>query len=133
MTEPAAILHRSLPENVYLLLRRKILNNEFEAGRRLIESAIALELGVSRSTVREALRQLSGDGLVDISPRRHSFVTRMSHEDIRDACYARFVLEAGAARCIGDAIRGAIGGEVSGQGLVLACTELGCERLPAAS
>jgi DNA-binding GntR family transcriptional regulator len=102
MTEPAAMLHRSLPENVYLHLRRKILNNEFQAGQRLIEATIALELSVSRSTVREALRQLSGDGLVDISPRRHSFVTRMSYEDIRDACYARFVLEAGAARCIGD-------------------------------
>jgi DNA-binding GntR family transcriptional regulator len=103
MTESAAILHRSLPENVYLLLRRKILNNDFEAGQRLIEATIALELGVSRSTVREALRQLSHDGLVEISPRRHSFVTRMSYEDIRDACYARFVLEAGAVRSVGDA------------------------------
>jgi DNA-binding GntR family transcriptional regulator len=102
MTDPAAILHRSLPENVYLLLRRRILNNELEAGQRLIEASLALELGVSRSTVREALRQLSVDGLVDISPRRHSVVTRMAYEDIRDACYARFVLEAGAVRSVGD-------------------------------
>jgi DNA-binding GntR family transcriptional regulator len=100
MTDPALVLHRSLPEAVYLLLRRKILNNEFVAGQRLIEAPLAEEFGVSRSTVREALRQLSVDGLVDISPRRHSVVTRMSYQDIRDACYARFVLEAGAARCI---------------------------------
>jgi DNA-binding GntR family transcriptional regulator len=100
MSELAAVLHRSLPESVYLLLRRKILNNEFAAGQRLIEASLALELGVSRSTVREALRQLSTEGLVDISPRRHSVVTRMSYEDIRDACYARYVLEAGAARCV---------------------------------
>lgn len=102
MTDPATVLHRSLPENVYLLLRRRILNNEFQAGQRLIEMNLAEELGVSRSTVREALRQLSVDGLVDISPRRHSVVTRMAYEEIRDACYARFVLEAGAARSIGE-------------------------------
>ncbi|NUO59328.1 MAG: GntR family transcriptional regulator [Hamadaea sp.] len=102
MTDPATVLHRSLPENVYLLLRRRILNNDFTAGQRLIEMNLAEELGVSRSTVREALRQLSVDGLVDISPRRHSVVTRMAYEEIRDACYARFVLEAGAARSIGE-------------------------------
>ncbi len=100
MSELDTVLHRSLPESVYLLLRRKILNNEFEAGQRLIEAGLAVELGVSRSTVREALRQLSTEGLVDISPRRHSVVTRMSFVDIRDACYARYVLEAGAARCV---------------------------------
>jgi DNA-binding GntR family transcriptional regulator len=100
MSELDTVLHRSLPESVYLLLRRKILNNEFAAGQRLIEAGLAVELGVSRSTVREALRQLSTEGLVDISPRRHSVVTRMSFVDIRDACYARYVLEAGAARCV---------------------------------
>ena len=100
MSDPASFLHRSLPEAVYLELRRKILNNEYEAGQRLIEAPLAEDLGVSRSTVREALRQLSVDGLVDISPRRHSVVTRMSYEEIRDACYARFVLEAGAARLL---------------------------------
>lgn len=100
MTEPAAVLHRSLPDSVHLLLRRRILNNELKAGQRLVETAIALELQVSRSTVREALRQLSAEGLVEISPRRHSVVTRMSYEEVRDACYARFVLEAGAVRCV---------------------------------
>ncbi|WP_212823036.1 GntR family transcriptional regulator [Catellatospora sp. TT07R-123] len=102
MTNPATVVHRSLPENVYLLLRRRILNNELPAGQRLIETNLAEELGVSRSTIREALRQLSFDGLVDISPRRHSVVTRMAYEDIRDACYARYVLEAGAARSVGE-------------------------------
>jgi DNA-binding GntR family transcriptional regulator len=100
MSDPASFLHRSLPEAVYLELRRKILNNEYEAGQRLIEAPLAEELGVSRSTVREALRQLNVDGLVEITPRRHSVVTRMSYEEIRDACYARFVLEAGAARLL---------------------------------
>jgi GntR family transcriptional regulator, rspAB operon transcriptional repressor len=96
------VTHLSLPESVHRLLRRRILNNELGAGTRLVEANLALEFGVSRSTVRQALVQLSQEGLVEISPRRHSVVTRMSYAEIDDACYARFVLEEGAARAVAD-------------------------------
>ena len=96
----AALEHLSLPETVHRLLRRRILNNEIVSGSRLVEANIALELGVSRSTVRQALRQLALEGLVEISPRRHSVVTRMSYAEIEDACYARYVLEEGAIRAV---------------------------------
>ncbi|MBB5957203.1 DNA-binding GntR family transcriptional regulator [Saccharothrix tamanrassetensis] len=92
--------HRSLPDSVHRLLRNRILNNELPAGTRLVEMSIAAELGVSRSTVRLALTRLADEGLVEISPRRHSTVTRLSHEDIQDACYARYVLEEGAVRAV---------------------------------
>ncbi len=92
--------HVSLPSSVHRVLRRRILNNELGAGTRLVEANLALELGVSRTTVREALRQLAQEGLVEIFPRRHSVVTRMSYAEIDDACYARYVLEAGAMRAI---------------------------------
>jgi DNA-binding GntR family transcriptional regulator len=97
------VLHRSLPESVHDLLRRRILNNELGAGTRLVEANLALEFGVSRSTIRVALRQLAQEGLVDIAPRRHSTVTRMSYGDVKDACYARYVLEEGAMRAVPDA------------------------------
>jgi DNA-binding GntR family transcriptional regulator len=90
--------HLSLPDTVRLALRRKILNDELPAGTRLVEAGIAEDYGVSRATVRQALRDLANEGLVDISPRRHSMVTRMSPEDIQDICYARCVLETAAAR-----------------------------------
>ena len=90
--------HLSLPDTVRLTLRRRILNDELPAGTRLVEAGIADEYGVSRATVRQALRDLQTEGLVDISPRRHSMVTRMSAEDIHDICYARCVLETAAAR-----------------------------------
>lgn len=90
--------HLSLPDTVRLALRRKILNDELPAGTRLVEAGIAEEYGVSRATVRQALRDLSNEGLVDINPRRYSMVTRMSTEDIQDICYARCVLESAAAR-----------------------------------
>jgi len=92
--------HQSLPESVRDALRRQILNDELPAGARLVEATIAADLGVSRATVREAMRGLASEGLVEIAPRRHSIVTRMSAEDADDVCFARYVLEAGIAKSL---------------------------------
>lgn len=92
--------HLSLPDTVRLNLRRRILNDELPAGTRLVEGNLAAELGVSRATIRQAMRELSAEGLIEISPRRYSLVTRMSAQDAQDVCYARYVLEAGAAKQI---------------------------------
>ena len=94
------VRHLSLPDSVYRALQRRILNNDLAAGTRLIESSLAAEMGVSRSTLRVALGRLAHEGLVDISPRRQSVVTRLSKEEIGDACYARYVLEQGAMQAI---------------------------------
>ena len=91
------IRHLSLPDAVRLTLRRRIINNELPEGTRLLEAQLAEEFGVSRTTLRSALRDLKNDGLVEISPRRGAFVARMDPSDIRDICFARYVLEAGAA------------------------------------
>lgn len=95
--------HLRLPESIYQLLRRRILNNDLGAGTRLVEMNLAADLGVSRSTIGLALGWLSQEGLVEIRPRGHSFVTRMSHEEIDDAYYARYILEEGALRAVADA------------------------------
>jgi DNA-binding GntR family transcriptional regulator len=89
--------HASLPEAVHDELRRRILNNEFAAGERLVESKIAEEFGVSRTTLRSALRDLASENLVEVTKRRGCFVARMDASEVRDSCFARFVLEAGAA------------------------------------
>jgi DNA-binding GntR family transcriptional regulator len=101
--------HLSLPETVRRDLRRRILNDQLPAGTRLVEGNLAAELGVSRATIRSAMRELAAEGLIEISPRRHSVVTRMSAEDARDVCYARYVLELGAARQITPQRRGELG------------------------
>lgn len=101
--------HLSLPEVARRNLRRRILNDELPAGARLVENTLAVELGVSRATIREAMRQLAAEGLIEIQPRRQSVVTRMSAADARDVLYARYVLEAGAARQIRPAARPALG------------------------
>src|SRR5215475_15345029 len=85
--------HVSLPEAVGKALRHRILNNEIPAETRLVEANLAAEFGVSRATIRDAMRSLQAEGLIYIVPRRYSVVTRMSHSDAEDVCFARYVLE----------------------------------------
>jgi DNA-binding GntR family transcriptional regulator len=89
----AILEHVSLPEAVGRALRHRILNNELPAETRLVEANLAAEFGVSRGTIRDAMRGLQAEGLIAIVPRRYSVVTRMSQTDAEDVCYARYVLE----------------------------------------
>jgi DNA-binding GntR family transcriptional regulator len=89
----AILEHVSLPEAVGRALRHRILNNELPAETRLVEANLAAEFGVSRGTIRDAMRSLQAEGLIAIVPRRYSVVTRMSDEDREDVCFARYVLE----------------------------------------
>ena len=90
--------HVSLPEAVGKALRRRILNNELPAETRLVEANLAAEFGVSRGTIRDAMRSLQAEGLIAIVPRRYSVVTRMSLADAEDVCFARYVLEDGSVQ-----------------------------------
>ncbi|MGD0054317.1 MAG: GntR family transcriptional regulator [Acidimicrobiales bacterium] len=94
--EARVIAHVPLPDAVYAVLRRRILNNEFAAGERLVESRISEEFGVSRTTLRSALRELANENLVEISNRHGCYVARMDLDEIEDTCFARFLLEASA-------------------------------------
>lgn len=85
--------HVSLPEAVGKALRHRILNNEIPAETRLVEANLAAEFGVSRATIRDAMRSLQAEGLIAIVPRRYSVVTRTSPEDAEDVRFARYVLE----------------------------------------
>jgi DNA-binding GntR family transcriptional regulator len=90
--------HVSLPEAVGKALRRRILNNELPAETRLVEANLAAEFGVSRGTIRDAMRSLHAEGLIAIVPRRYSVVTRISPGDAEDVCFARYVLEDGSVQ-----------------------------------
>ena len=90
--------HLSLPEAVGKALRHRILNNELPAETRLVEANLAAEFGVSRGTIRDAMRSLHAEGLIAIVPRRYSVVTRMSPGDAEDVCFARYILEDGSVQ-----------------------------------
>ncbi|QNK82147.1 GntR family transcriptional regulator [Nakamurella sp. PAMC28650] len=100
--------HLSLPESVHEVLRSRILNNELPAGTPLVEIPLAEEFGVSRTTVRAALRELQTERLIEVLPRRGTFVTRMSAEDVTEACYARFVLESSGLAEVWESARAAL-------------------------
>lgn len=79
-------------------LRRRITEGAFQPGQRLNELALASELGVSRSPIREALLQLAAEGLATVVPYKGTFVTRLRKQGLRDLLDFRVALEQFAVR-----------------------------------
>ena len=88
----------SLSGRVFSKLREDILSGRYKDREELREVAIATDLGVSRTPVREALRQLELEGLVQIIPNRGAFVSAISAEDVHDIYMIRARLEGLCAR-----------------------------------
>jgi DNA-binding GntR family transcriptional regulator len=82
----------------YTEIRNRILNAEYEPGAALSEYQIAASLNVSRTPVREALKQLEQEGLVRSLPQRGVFVTDITVSDIDEIYQIREQLETFAAR-----------------------------------
>ncbi len=87
----------SVGQDVYDRLRTAVLDCTFLPGMALSEQAVSDELGVSRAPVREAFRQLTGEGLLEVLPQRGTFVSRLSRARIADAIFVREVIECRAA------------------------------------
>lgn len=82
-----------LREQVVTVVRDAILGFRLQPGQRLIERELVEQLGVSRTTVREVLRQLEVEGLVTVVPQRGAVVTALSEEDAADLYEMRACLE----------------------------------------
>lgn len=78
---------------VYEYLKNAIIMNEFKPGTPLVELEISETLRVSRSPIREALRQLEVEGLVFSIPARGSFVSPLTPYDLEEIYELRSVLE----------------------------------------
>lgn len=88
----------SLTEKVYQNLRSDILSGTFRDREELRETALAKTYGVSRMPVREAIRQLALEGLVDTIPNRGAYVHNIHGKDVKDVYAIRSLLEGLAAR-----------------------------------
>jgi DNA-binding GntR family transcriptional regulator len=88
---------RSLQERTYQALRSALLDGEYLPGDRIYEATIAQALGVSRNPVREAVRRLQQDGLVEVRPHYGIYVTTIPAGEIEDIYRIRGALEATAA------------------------------------
>ena len=94
----APLENRTLREQVVDHLREEILASRLAPGTELGEAALARSLGISRGPLREALGQLTAEGLVTIVPRRGAVVTRLTRKEFIDAYQLREALESLAIR-----------------------------------
>lgn len=85
--------HKPLRELVYEELRMLIMTGQIKPGTRMMEIELAESMGVSRTPVREAIRQLEKENLVIIEPRKGAYVSDISPQDLEDMLIAREPLE----------------------------------------
>ena len=87
-----------LSKKVYRILKKEIIKGSFEPGDKVLEGRIADQMGISRTPVREAIRELAAEGFVTLSPNQGVVVRSVSAESIREVLQIHSVLEGLAAR-----------------------------------
>src|ERR1051325_8745663 len=88
----------SKTDRVYEVLRRRIRELALAPGAPLRKEEIALELGVSRAPVSDAISRLAEEGLIDVFPQHGSFVALIRSSDVRESLFVRTALEVEAMR-----------------------------------
>ncbi len=88
----------SLSQKAYVAIKRKIVSLELPPGSLIDESALREELGIGRTPIREALQRLALEKLVEIVPRRGTFVSDVRLSDLQHLAETRLTLEGLAAR-----------------------------------
>lgn len=111
--------YADLTEQTYRILKDKILRHQLKPGEQISVPEVALALRVSRTPVTDALKRLASEGLVDIFPRRGTFVTQLTARDVAEIFdirlmielyAAEFMFEAGAVDTLLDAVRAPLNG-----------------------
>ena len=92
------IVRRSLHDEVASRVRDMIIEGALAPGARIYEEQLAKTLGVSRTPMREALKTLASEGLIELAAARGAVVKRFSPKDVRDMLDVLAVLESFAAR-----------------------------------
>lgn len=92
-TEKQPVVKLTIQEQIYKIIKKEVMNGAFAEGEQLKEDELAQRFNVSRSPVRETLRQLVGDGILIIIPNRGIFVREFSAKYILDVLDLRIILE----------------------------------------
>jgi DNA-binding GntR family transcriptional regulator len=98
MTGPDALTRSVLADQVKERLLEAILDGSYPPDSRIVETAVAKELGTSQAPVREALRGLEALGIVEITPFRGARVRRLAPEELLEAYVVRSAIEVLGAR-----------------------------------
>ncbi|MGH3666274.1 MAG: GntR family transcriptional regulator [Egibacteraceae bacterium] len=96
--EPELTETSSLAEKAYYLIRDRIISLRLAPGVTVNERALMHQLGLGRTPIREALRRLADEKLVDVAPRRGMFVTHIDIRDLESIAEVRVEIEGHAAR-----------------------------------
>ena len=88
----------SLREQVFSKIEEDIINGRYKEGQKVTESMLSNELGVSRTPIRESIRRLELEGLIDIIPNKGIVITGVTREDIEDIYDIRELIEGLATR-----------------------------------
>src|ERR1700712_328038 len=98
MTGPDALTRSVLADQVKERLLEAILDGSYPPDSRIVETAVAKELGTSQAPVREALRGLEALGIVEITPFRGARVRRLDSGELLEAYVVRSAIEVLGAR-----------------------------------
>jgi len=90
--------HSPLRDKVADEIRAAIHSGQFKPGDRLVEERLAEEFGVSRNPVREAIRTLASEGLIEVTARRGAVVASLSPQEVEELLEVRATLEGANAR-----------------------------------
>lgn len=96
----AKISRVTLHGSVLNQLRDMIIEGKLAPGSRINESQLGLVLGVSRTPLREAIKSLAGEGLLEIRPARGAIVRSFSEQDVRDILEVLTIIEVSAGRLL---------------------------------
>ena len=88
----------SAEEAAYRYIKNKIINKELRPYEQIVEMDIAEQSGISRTSIRSAIRRLGFEGLADIRPNRGAFVVNPSPNEIKDVFTCKRLLETEAIR-----------------------------------
>lgn len=101
---PAAV-YSSISEQVYAYVKEQIVSGVIAPGEKISEQVIADTLNTSRSPVREAIKKLASEGIIDYFPNRGAYAKRYTQKYISDSFKVRILLESYAVSHIDNGLR----------------------------
>lgn len=89
---------QNISRDVVEYIKQQILKGELDPGDRIVETRLARELGISQTPIREAMHQLSGEGIITIVPNKGPVVNELNKNDVFEIYSLRAVIEGLAIR-----------------------------------
>lgn len=102
----SGLKYRTLRENVVDIIRVRIINGELKPGTKIVEQDLAKEFQISRGPIREALRQLEQEGMVEYTRNVGCYVRTVEIEDVYEIYYMRANYEMMAVKLYGGSLPG---------------------------